>query len=358
MLANVVGQEAVKHYFTRVFETGKLPGSILMHGPPGTGKAAAALELAKVVTCLDAERQPCGECASCRKFRTMEHPDVLLLFPVPGSAKPEEAAEERLAIAANPYRKIEFAKNVSLHIDMVREVKQRLRLHSFQGQGRVIVMLGCETMTQETANALLKSLEEPPKDVVFILTTSNLDAMLPTIVSRCQLLQFTYLSVDTITEALTTREGIPERDARFFAFIAGGSYTRAREFLKDDFARRKKLCDSILETNAAGSLDDSVTLAEEMLREYPSNEIRSVLELLVSLLKYSYELCETGAGTDSQNGSFFSIPAKAETPIDAALIESVLEEVEKFVDLQSKNVYISLILIILFFRLRKIFGNE
>ena len=132
MFDQLIGQEKIKHYFSREIDSEKTHHAYLLHGPRGVGKAAAVIDLAQIITCHNTDQRPCGECLSCVKFKTMEHPDVSIYFPVPGAVKPEELYRIRCEIASNPYLQI---KNGSLHIDMVREMKRKLRLHSYQGHG-------------------------------------------------------------------------------------------------------------------------------------------------------------------------------------------------------------------------------
>lgn len=360
MFTHLIGQEKIKHYFTRVIESGKMPHSYLFYGPEGTGKTAAALDLAQILTCHNPDQRPCGECVSCVKFRTMAHPDVLLYFPVPGSMKPEEIQQTRVEISQNPYGRIELQKNASLHIDMVRAIKKRLRVRSYQGHGRVIILLGCETLNLDTGNALLKLLEEPPDDVSFIVTTTVLDDVLPTIRSRCQLLHLSYLSTEIIAEALRVHENISEEESRYFALLSGGSYAGALEFLQDDFADKKTSCSKILESCAVKPMEEIIALVEKIADRYNVNEIKSILELLIAVLKRNYELTVALPDTQPDRDSLISLPPSiVKTPrVLGVTIEKVVSDIEKSIDLLNKNIYLNLILLILFFKLGERFGNE
>ena len=356
MFARLVGQDRLKHYFIKILASGKMPHSFLLYGPEGVGKTAAALELAQIITCYNEEKRPCGVCASCVKFRTMTHPDVMLFFPVPGSLKPEAVQTIREEIVSNPYRRILLQKNASLHIDMVREIKHRLRLQSYQGRGRVIVLLDCESLTIDASNALLKILEEPPPDVTMILTTTAIESIIPTVRSRCQPLQLSYLSIDTISEALYNQEGISAEDARYYASLSGGSYTRAAEYFQEEFKEMTQHCSDILQCCCEKPLPHTFDLVNIITEKHNLDEIKSILELLIALLKQRFERTVLEQ-SNQRTFELFKLPESFPI-LNTSVVGLVIDEIENSVDLLNKNVYLNLVLIILFFRLRKILRNE
>ncbi|MFC1730246.1 DNA polymerase III subunit delta' [candidate division KSB1 bacterium] len=361
MFSQLINQNSIKHYFSRAFASGKPHHAYLFFGPDGTGKAMAAVELARVKTCMDPEQKPCGTCASCVKFKKFKHPDIMLVFPVPGSLKSDEIQEQRELISEDPYLLPEFEKNASIHIGTVREIKNRLRLQSYQAHGRVVIILGADRLTLEAANALLKLLEEPQPDITFILTTSFPDSVLATIKSRCQQLFFSYLSDKTIADALVERDGISENDARFIASLSGGSYTRARMFLHEDFVTKREICTQIIETSTRRSILETVMLVEELSSikksGYREINMRSVLELLLAMFKIAYEQQFQSAEINVQENGQFNISVESLRDKSLPMIKQAIEEVEKSVDLMNKNVYLSLILLILFSRLHQVFQN-
>lgn len=357
MFSKLIGQEKTKHYFSRVIDSGKIHHSFLFHGPEGTGKTAAALELAQILTCYDKHKRPCNECGGCTKFSKSEHPDILLFFPAQASIKMEEKQVMRENITTDPYQKTTRLKNAALHVEVAREIKRRLRLQSFLGHGRVIILLNCETMTLETANALLKLLEEPHEDVTFILTTSSLNDVLPTIRSRCQLMHFSYLSKKSIADALHTEKNISERKALDFAEFAGGSYSRALDFLGKEFEEHKALCNKIINYCVSEPLEKVIALSEELSLKENVSKIRPALEIVVSVLKFQYKTTFASSENLPAHNPVIDIPESLSFSNPEALI-STIDEIEKSVDLLSKNVYLNLILVVLFFKMRILLHNE
>ncbi len=363
MFANIIGQDKIKKYFLRAFESGTVPHSILLQGPPGTGKTAFSIDLAKILTCHNNGVKPCGECVSCRKFLKMEHPDVQLFFPVTGTnldkeKKAEEIQNMRISIVNNPYLVPETEKNATLSIEMVRMIKQSLRLQSYQGKGRVVILLGCDTLNHETGNALLKVLEEPPDKTTLILTTSSLENVLPTIKSRCRLISTSFLTEEQVVNSLIENEKVSEANAEYIAKLSGGNYSLALDTLSDDFPGRKEFAIKLLETILLRKKIDNIEYIEGWLRDKPKiSEVKGNLDLLIAILKMKYEE-QDSQDSDTGTPGLEEINEKALAKLTPDLVENMVIEIEKFIDLLNKNVYLNLILMNLILRLRKLSQYE
>lgn len=174
------------------------PNAILLHGQSGVGKFAFAIELAKALLCegLGADPKPCNQCEACHWFNTGNHPDFISLVPethrrlLPhaeyesdeGAKKGKHSRDGDDAESSDKKEK----KNIS--IEETRSAIEGLGIGSHRGGNRVILIYPLEMLRSDSANTLLKSLEEPPANTIFILLADRVDRVLPTIRSRCRLL--------------------------------------------------------------------------------------------------------------------------------------------------------------------------
>jgi DNA polymerase-3 subunit delta' len=178
---------------------------LLLTGPANIGKSSVARFFAQYLTC-QAEEKPCGRCLSCRKVVSGNHSDVRIFDEAEGSLK----------------------------IEQVRELQRELSLSPRESQYRVALLCNFEKATLSAANALLKTLEEPASSVVMILTTPEPGNLLPTIVSRCQILKLRPLPSADILEALQTRWQAPPAQAQLLTQLAAGRLGWAVRALTDE----------------------------------------------------------------------------------------------------------------------------
>lgn len=187
----------------RAFTLGeRLPHAILLAGAPGSGKRLFAEKLAQSLLCEAADKQgfACGECGSCKWFAAANHPDMHRMVPAS-----EEAGDDADAEADGDSGKKEKKKSDQIRIDQMRDMQGLLEISSHQGGRRVVLIDPAEAMNPAAANALLKSLEEPPNDAVFLLVSHAPRRLLPTIRSRCQVWDFPCPDPEVATQWLKAR---------------------------------------------------------------------------------------------------------------------------------------------------------
>ena len=201
LLANLSGQPRVRSFLTRAVTSGRTGHAYLFVGSPGSGKLDAAYALAQAIVCPNGG---CGTCDECRRAAHRAHPDVHYYAP--------ESATGYL-------------------VAQVRDLLADVALAPVRAASKVYIVDRCDLLRAASANALLKTLEEPPAGVVFILLGTSTDTILPTIVSRCQCVPFRVVPLEEAAHAVRAATGLDDARCRMAVAVAG-SPARAAEFLK------------------------------------------------------------------------------------------------------------------------------
>lgn len=227
-LREILDQTSAAAYLQKSI-LGRVPQALLFCGPSGVGKKKAALEFAKALNCLDASAREkgdaCGLCAHCRAIEASTYPDVVVA---------DFLYQARLELKKEPSDKSyeeelekELAKQQRIKVDTVRDITAKSQQKSAAGGWKVFIVDEAQSMQSEAANALLKFIEEPPQKTVWILIADKKEALLKTILSRCQPVAFSPLPQETVEKLL--RQCEPDAaDPALAARYAEGSVTRAR----------------------------------------------------------------------------------------------------------------------------------
>lgn len=218
-LSQIRGQERAVERLAREFESDRVHHAHLFTGPEGIGKATAARAWAMRALCAQPEGMDgCGTCPACLKLSKNNHPDFMWVEP----------------------------DGASIRIDQAREIAASTRYRPNEGRWRVIVIEQCEKMGDAAANALLKTLEEPGGQTLFILLTSHANLLLSTIRSRCALVNFGRLSTEH-TEEILRAEGVPESQVATLARVSRGAPGHAMDlYQNEDWAHRKEWIDTLI----------------------------------------------------------------------------------------------------------------
>ena len=244
------GHDGAVDNLKRSLQAGRVAHSYLISGPRQVGKMTLALDLCRAVNCLDEER-PCGACNQCRRIERSLHADVHVVGV--GGAPGGRA-------------------KASIGIDQVREVQREAALKPFEGASRCLVFDGAERMTVEAANSLLKTLEEPPPQVLIILLAVQADALLTTIVSRCRVLDLLPVPAAAISRRLIDDHGVEESDADEIARLSAGRPGWAIEAagspeLRDAAAERLQSIEETLQTGIEGRFTYAARMASSFSRD-------------------------------------------------------------------------------------------
>ncbi|MEQ1565229.1 MAG: DNA polymerase III subunit delta' [Myxococcota bacterium] len=236
--------------------------ALMFEGPRGVGKRALATALAQAANCAEVPpgSEACGACPTCRQIASGTHPDVIAVEP-----DPEKAAR-------------------TISIESIREVIRQSQYHRFSARARFVIVDPAEAMQEPAANALLKTLEEPPAGTHFVVITHNARGLLPTILSRCQRIRLGAVPLDAI-EAWLGSQGLP--NAGEAARLSQGCPGRARALAESGFAERASLRASLLAAVQAPLADVYAfsTQVTQGARQEWAGEVDQLLELVEDLVR-------------------------------------------------------------------------
>lgn len=238
LFKEIIGQESQIKLLKGMVEGDRFPHALLLLGNEGVGGLTLALTYVQYLLCEQKkDNEPCGECKACRKAEKFSHPDIHYSYPTVGAGKisTDFILEWRKALVENPYMsanqwlfQISGGENKQGNItkDECVAIVKKLSLKSFESPYKVLLMWLPEYLGKE-GNRLLKLIEEPPENTIFVLVAENQEAILNTILSRCQLLKLSPIDKDLIKDGLIQKKGIGESQAEAIAQIADGNFNEA-----------------------------------------------------------------------------------------------------------------------------------
>lgn len=251
-LNTILGQDRCITLLTRAISSGKTAHAYLFEGIEGCGRTKTALALIQAIFCDQPEA--CGTCPTCRKVLSLQHPDLHIIEP----------------------------DGAFIKIDQIRELQRELSLRPFQARRKACIIKNADRLHAAAANALLKTLEEPPGEALIILVTTNKSAVLPTINSRCQVVSFTPLSVD-ILEQILEQQGNDQETAAVAAALADGSASRAMKIATEEVITERQSIIPAICSLSRSEIGRLFKAAEEYAAD--RGKAAEILELIVSFLR-------------------------------------------------------------------------
>jgi len=216
---NLLGHDRAKALLREAVSNNKVGHAYLFRGPDGVGKKRAAITFAAFLNCNNRADDACGHCGSCRKYIVGSHPDLIHIAP----------------------------DGAAIKIGQVRELKHQLTFPPLEAATRVIILEDIHTMRREAANSLLKTLEEPAPDNLLILTADQSGTILPTIISRCQVIPFGPLDYEDMARVLQQEHDLDNPQALALASVAEGSLGRAKLLIEENLlAFRQEVVEELL----------------------------------------------------------------------------------------------------------------
>jgi DNA polymerase-3 subunit delta' len=235
---DIVGHKKQLESLRSGLANNRLHHAYLFLGPDGVGKRTVALSLTKAILCQEMRHDFCDACDNCARVQNGNHPDVRVV--------------ERLQ------------KKNEITIQQVRELERELSYRSFTGGKKIAVLDPASLMNYPAQNALLKTLEEPPRDSLLILLSTSAGALLTTLVSRCMRLSFAPLPAEEVASFLTARKGVPREKAQLLATVSMGSLGRAVSEEMEEMIQKRAAWAERISALAAEDAPAWMALAEEI----------------------------------------------------------------------------------------------
>lgn len=256
--ASLLGHDKPKALLREAVAKNKMGHAYLFRGPDGVGKKRTALTLAAYINCkspLDGDS--CGRCNACRKYFSGNHPDLILVEP----------------------------DGAAIKIGQIRELKHQLTFPPLEAKVRVIVLEDIHTMRREAANSLLKTLEEPAPGNLLILTADLAGDVLPTILSRCQIISFGSLDHKDMARVLMQENDMEESLAFTLAAVAEGSLGRAKLLWQEDLLSLRQ---EVVEGLLLGQQNPAETIAQVFRLSEKGAALKENTSELLALIRLWY----------------------------------------------------------------------
>lgn len=210
----IIGQGGIINYLQNAISTGKISHAYILHGEEGMGKKTFATLFSKTLQCMEKDTHPCNKCKSCLQSDSSNQPDILWI------------THEKASIGVD---------------DIRTQVNADIHIRPYQSQYKIYIIDSAEKMTESAQNALLKTIEEPPEYAIILLLVSSTQQLLPTILSRCVVLDLKPIQKQLIKEHLMTNYQIPDYKAELAASFSGGNIGKAIRYASsEDFERKKE----------------------------------------------------------------------------------------------------------------------
>lgn len=252
---SILGHAQIISRLQALVQEGRVPHALLFGGLDGIGKFLTAQILAAALFC-EQENKPCGKCKSCLALLEHRHPDLFII-------KPDGQA---------------------IKIEQMRRLQSEIALAPYLADKRVVIIDQADKLNVQSANSLLKTLEEPSGDVVFILVASNRQMLLDTILSRCVLVPFQPLNPAILTAALVQKRIISEEMAGVLAKLSGGSFGKALDLHENNGLKLRDQAFALVEGGLCFSMQDVWHISQE-LSELEREKLQEVFLYLTMLFR-------------------------------------------------------------------------
>ncbi len=260
----IIGQEPVKKHLIDTVKEKRISHAQLFLGPEGSGNLPLAIAYAQYIFCTNKdEYDACGTCPSCKKVQAFSHPDLHFSYPIhlqkSTRTSDDVFADWKKQLETSIYFSVQDwyktlgndNKQGTIGTEESQRIVKKIALKSYEGGYKILIMWLPEMMNLQASNKLLKIIEEPPKDTLFLLVSENQEKIIPTILSRTQLVKVPRLKEAILTDYLIREKGLPKNEAETFAHLSEGNVALAFSLMEnkeqasfnlDNFIKWMRLC--------------------------------------------------------------------------------------------------------------------
>ena len=350
--AEIFGQKKALNILQKFSQSGKIPHALLFSGSEGIGKFFAAREFIKLLNSSDDNDYNTGV---HKKILNLSEPLVKYIIPLPrgknetGSDSPtsklaneviEDIRNEINKKIENPYYKISIDKANIIKISSIREINKFLSYNYDDIKYRVIIIDHAHLMNQESQNALLKNLEEPPQGVIFILLTSAVNRLLPTIISRCWQVNFEPLQINEIKSVLMEHFKFEESIAKKAAFFSNGSVNTALQLIENDIENLIDRTIFILRYSLAKRYSTAYQELNKLLQVSPSTKLPLIISMII---KWFDDVVKNRHSFDEYYfEEYIDTVIKFNAKFEHVEVKNLIQKLDEIQSLQERNVSLNL----------------
>jgi len=337
----IIGQDAVKQHLLQTVTENRVSHAQLFLSPQGSGALPLAIAYAQYINCTEKTADDsCGTCASCRKYERLIHPDLHFSYPFFASKDVKIATdvleEWRSMVLENNYFDLDIwrsklsadNKQANINIAEAHDIIKKLSYKAFEADTKVLIMWLPEFLDRE-GNALLKIIEEPPANTLFILVAQNQEQILSTILSRTQIVKIPKLEDATVKQYLMDKANLSENQAEEYSFLADGNLIEANALLNDEANNNAGYFSEWLRMGYGNRVPDMMAFTETAASWGRENQ-KNFLKYGINFLRECGLLLSGADALVKLPPQHFEVAKKLSANVlNMAMIEALINEFEK-----------------------------
>jgi len=372
MNTNIIGQDAVWNRLAAISRGDRVGNAYLFHGPAGVGKEGMAIQFASLLNCQNPTDEPCLNCPSCAKFKSLQHPNIHIVVPFPRNKDINKDDPPLKALSpktlemlielmkqkgCDPYIKLELPRAKTILINSIREIREKVYLKAIEtGQKMVLIFEAEKLMSQqgESANALLKILEEPPDGTTLIVCTEYQERLSETIRSRCQSIFFPAVPESVIAPFLEENFQVSSEEAVLVAHLSQGNVRMGKSLAESDLTDVTATLQSLLSWAVSGTESGWRKFIAHGVATYRSSPPELMFQL--QLLSYWFRDAFHAQKLNGESNFILSMLEKEVRKFSHRFPEAdytrIITAVEKCADSLARNFQLNLVLMDLLMEVR------